>query len=241
MTPRAAEPARPPRPRRSLASAAAVPRAHAARLCLLAIVVLSGLLEFVKLSQNGYANVYYSAAVKSMLRSWHNFFFAASDPNGFISVDKPPLALWLQALSAKVFGFAPASLIEPEGLCAVLAVLLLYRIVAPRFGVTAGLVGAFALAVFPSFVAVSRENGVDSLLILLALAACWAALGAIDSGRLSWLVCAGVLVGLAFNTKSLAAVLVAPGIFVGYLACAPGSWRQRLAVLGVAGAVSLVI
>jgi len=203
--------------------------------------VLSGLLEFVKLSQNGYANVYYSAAVKSMLRSWHNFFFVAADPNGLISVDKPPLALWLQALSAKLFGFAPASLIVPEGVCAVLAVLLIYRIVAPRFGVTAGLVGAFALAVFPSFVAVSRENGVDSLLILLMLAACWASLAAIDSGRLSRLVWAGVLVGLAFNTKSLAALLVVPGIFVGYLACAPGGWRRRLGFLSVAGAVSLVI
>jgi 4-amino-4-deoxy-L-arabinose transferase-like glycosyltransferase len=42
--------------------------------------VLSGLLEFVKLSQNGYANTYYSAAVKSMLRSWHNFFFVCGRP-----------------------------------------------------------------------------------------------------------------------------------------------------------------
>jgi 4-amino-4-deoxy-L-arabinose transferase-like glycosyltransferase len=54
---------------------------------------LSGLLEFVKLSQNGFANTYYSAAVKSMLRSWHNFFFVSADPNGLITVDKPPLAL----------------------------------------------------------------------------------------------------------------------------------------------------
>ena len=36
-----------------------------------------------------------------------------------------------------------------------LAVALLYRIVAPRFGPVAGLVSAFALAVFPSFVAVA--------------------------------------------------------------------------------------
>ena len=82
---------------------------------LAAILVLSGLLEFVRLSQNGFANDFYSAAVKSMLRSWHNFFFVSSDPNGFITVDKPPLALWLQGLSAKLFGFAPLSLIVPEG------------------------------------------------------------------------------------------------------------------------------
>src|ERR1019366_7149182 len=127
-----------------------------------------------------------------------------ADPNGLITVDKPPLGLWLQALSAKLFGFASLSLLVPEGVCAVLAVWLLYRIVAPRFGVVAGvgLVGALALAVFPSFVAVSRDNGVDPLLILLMLAACGVGLAAVDSGRLRTLVWCGVLVGLAFNTKS---------------------------------------
>jgi 4-amino-4-deoxy-L-arabinose transferase-like glycosyltransferase len=208
---------------------------------LAAILVLSGLLEFVRLSQNGFANGFYSAAVKSMLRSWHNFFFVASDPNGFITVDKPPLALWLQGLSAKLFGFAPLSLIVPEGICAVLAVAILYRIVAPRFGPVAGLVSAFSLAVFPSFVAVSRENAVDPLLILLMLAACGAALAAIDSGRLRTLVWCGVLVGLAFNTKSLAAFLCIPGIAVGYIVCAPGTLRRRAAQLAGAGVVFVIV
>jgi 4-amino-4-deoxy-L-arabinose transferase-like glycosyltransferase len=211
---------------------------HAA---LAAILVLSGLLEFVRLSQNGFANGFYSAAVKSMLRSWHNFFFVSSDPNGFIAVDKPPLALWLQGLSAKLFGFAPLSLIVPEGICAVLAVAILYRIVAPRFGPVAGVLSAFSLAVFPSFVAVSRENAVDPLLILLMLAACGAALAAIDSGRLRTLVGCGVLVGLAFNTKSLAAVLCIPGIAVGYLVCAPGTLRRRAAQLAGAGVAFVIV
>ncbi len=100
---------------------------------------------------------------------------------------------------------------------------------------------AFALAVFPSFVAVSRDNGVDPLLILLMLAACGVGLAAVDSGRLRTLVWCGVLVGLAFNTKSLAALLCVPGIAAGYFVCAPGSWRRRLAQLVVAGAVSLVV
>jgi 4-amino-4-deoxy-L-arabinose transferase-like glycosyltransferase len=203
--------------------------------------VLSGLLEFVNLSQNGFANIYYSAAVKSMLRSWHAFFFVTADPNGLITVDKPPLGLWLQALSARVFGFAPLSLLVPEGICAVLAVALMYRVVAPRFGGVAGLVAAFALAVFPSFVAVSRDNGVDPLLILLMLSTCAVGLAAIDSGRLRTLVWCAVVAGLAFNTKSLAALLCVPGIGLGYLVCAPGSWRRRLAQLAAAGAVFLVI
>ena len=218
-----------------------VPRLRPEHAALGGILVLSGLLQFVKLGQNGYANVFYSAAVKSMLRSWHLFVFASSDPNGFITVDKPPLALWLETLSAKIFGFAPLSLLIPEGICVMLSVVLLYRIVTPRFGAAAGLASAFALAVFPSFVAVGRDTGVDPPLILLMLGACGAALAAIDSGRLRWLMATAVLVGLAFNTKSLAAMLCVPGIAIGYLVCAPGSVRRRLAQMAAAGVVLVVV
>ena len=228
-----------------LASTSLVPparrRLRPEHVALGAILALSALLVFGRLSQNGFANVYYSAAVRSMLGSPHNFFFVSADPKGLITVDKPPLALWLQALSAKIFGFAPASLLIPEGICAVLAVALLYRIVAPRFGAVAGLLAAFALAVFPSFVAVGRDNGVDPLLILFMLAACGAALTATERGSLRWLVGSAVLVGLAFNTKSLAAMLCVPGIAVAYLFYAPGSWRRRVAQSAAAGAVGLVV
>jgi 4-amino-4-deoxy-L-arabinose transferase-like glycosyltransferase len=207
-------------------------------LALAMILVLSGLLEFVKLGQNGFANIYYSAAVKSMLRSWHNFFFLASGPHGVVSVDKPPLGLWLEAASAKLFGFSPLSLLVPEGICAMLAVALMYRIVAPRLGTLAGLASALALAIFPSFVAVSRDNGVDPLLILLMLAACGVAVAAIESGRTRTLIGCALLVGLAFNAKGLAAYLCVPGIAVGYLVCAPGSWRRRIAQLVAAGIVA---
>jgi 4-amino-4-deoxy-L-arabinose transferase-like glycosyltransferase len=208
---------------------------------LAGVVFLSCLLEFVRLDRNGYANVYYSAAVKSMLRSLHNFFFVSFDPNGLISVDKPPLGLWLQALSAKIFGFAPLPLLLPEAICGVLAVALMYFVVKPRFGALAGLGSALALAVFPSFVAVSRDNTLDSLLLLLMLAACGVALKAVESGRTRTLVMSAVLVGLAFNTKSLAALLCVPGIGLGYLLCAPGSVRRRLAQLTLAGVVLVVV
>ncbi|HEY1777027.1 MAG TPA: glycosyltransferase family 39 protein [Solirubrobacteraceae bacterium] len=204
---------------------------------LTAVLALSGLLEFVRLSQNGFANIYYSAAVKSMLRSWHNFLFVSADPNGLITVDKPPLALWLQAASAKLFGFTPLSLLIPEGVCAVVAVALLYRLVAPRFGTLAGLASALSLSVFPSFVAVGRDNGVDPLLIVLMLASCLAGLAAIESGRLRDLVWCAVLAGLAFETKSFAALLVVPGIAAGYAICGPGLARRRVGELIVAGVV----
>jgi 4-amino-4-deoxy-L-arabinose transferase-like glycosyltransferase len=39
-----------------------------------------------------------------MTESWKAFFFGSIDSLGFITVDKPPLAFWIQALAARVFG-----------------------------------------------------------------------------------------------------------------------------------------
>jgi 4-amino-4-deoxy-L-arabinose transferase-like glycosyltransferase len=211
------------------------------RCGLVGVVAASAVLNTVRLSQNGYANIFYSAGVKSMLRSWHNFVFVAFDPGGLVTIDKPPLALWVQGASAELFGFSPLSLLLPEAILGAVAVGLLYLILAPRIGTPAAFAGALAMAVFPSFVAVSRENGVDTVLILLLVLASGAALRACETGRLRTLVWSGVLVGLAFNTKTLAAYLAVPGIAAGYLVCAPVTLRMRIARLAVAGAAMLAV
>jgi 4-amino-4-deoxy-L-arabinose transferase-like glycosyltransferase len=210
-------------------------------VALLAILALSAVLNTHKLAQNGYANAFYSAAVKSMLGSLHNFLYVSSDPGGLITIDKPPLAAWVQVASAELFGFSPLSLLLPEAIISTIAVAVLYRVLARRLGTVAALVGALALAVFPSFVAVSRDNGVDPLLILLLILACGAALNAIDSGRWRSLLCCAVLIGLAFNTKTLAAYLIVPGVALGYILCAPGPIGRRAARLLAAGAVMLTV
>ena len=87
-------------------------------LALTAVMALSAVLNVNRLSQNAYANTFYSAGVRSMLRSLHNFLFVSFDPGGLITVDKPPLGLWVQTLSAKVFGFTPLSLLLPEAIAA---------------------------------------------------------------------------------------------------------------------------
>jgi 4-amino-4-deoxy-L-arabinose transferase-like glycosyltransferase len=216
-------------------------RVHPRHLALTGVLALSAVLNTVELSQNGYANVFYSAGVKSMLRSLHNFVFVSFDPGGLISVDKPPLGLWLQVASAKIFGFSPLSLLLPEAILGVIAVALIYRLLASRMGAAAGLAGALALAVFPSFVAVSRDNGVDPLLIVLMILACGAGLRAAETGCSRTLLWSGALVGLAFNTKTLAAYLVLPGIALAYAVCAPGSISRRALQLLAAGAVMVAV
>ncbi len=212
-----------------------------AHLALVGVLALSVVLNVNKLAQNGYANIFYSAGVKSMLRSWHNFVFVSFDPGGLVMVDKPPLALWVQAASAKVFGFSPLSLLLPEAIIGVLAVAALYWVMAPRFGAWAAVAGSLTLAVFPSFVAVSRENGVDPVLILLLILACGAGLRACETGRWRTLVACGVLIGLAFNTKTLAAYLIVPPIAFAYFVCAPGRVSRRIWQIAVAALAMLVV
>ncbi len=211
------------------------------RVALACILALSAFLNTRDLSRNGFANTYYAAAVKSMLRSAHNFVFVSFDPQGLVSLDKTPLSPWLQTFSAKLFGFTPLALLLPQAIAGVLAVAVIYLLVARQFGAIAGLLSALALATFPAFVAVARDNNPDALLILLMLLACAAGIRAAESGSLRWLLGAAVLAALAFNTKELAATLMIPGMALGYLVCAPKPPLRRLAELALAAVVLLAL
>ena len=67
-----------------------------------AVLAVASGLRLWRLDQNGFDNEYYAAAVRSMLGGWHTFLYNSFDPAGFVSVDKPPLALWIQVAAASV-------------------------------------------------------------------------------------------------------------------------------------------
>lgn len=211
------------------------------RAALLAVLACAAALNCVALDREGYANTYYAAGVKSMLASWRNFYFASFDAGGFVTIDKPPLGLWVQAISAKLFGFSGLSLLLPQALAGVLAVGLLYHLIARTFGVVAGLVAALALALTPIAVVTNRNNTQDTLLILVLLLAVWAALRAAESGRLRPLLLCAALIGLGFNIKMLQAYLVLPACFLPYLLRAPLRPRTRAWHLALAGLVTLAV
>src|SRR3984893_2686193 len=209
---------------------------------LLALILLAAVLNLWALSKNGWANDYYSAAVRSMSSSWHNFLFASLDSSGVMTVDKPPLALWVQSLSVRVFGYHPLSVLVPQALMGVASVALTYDLVRRRFGRVGGLVAGLALALTPITVAVSRHNNPDALLVLCCVAALWCAVRALERGRTRWLVLAGVCVGLGFEAKMAGALGVVPGIAVAWLWLAPAA-RGRLHALRqlLAGGAAMVI
>ena len=211
------------------------------RLALIGILLLVVFLHFFHLEQEGYANQYYAAAVKSQLTSWHNFFFNSFDSGGFVTVDKPPLGLWVQTASAALFGFSGFSLLLPQAVAGVLSVLLLYHLVRRAFGPVAGLLAALVLAVTPISIAANRNNTMDSLLVFILLLAAWAVIRATETGRLRWLLACAVLVGLGFNVKMLQAFMVLPAFYLLYLVAAPLRWWKRLIHLGLATVVLLVV
>jgi 4-amino-4-deoxy-L-arabinose transferase-like glycosyltransferase len=207
---------------------------------LAAVVVVAGVLNLWGLSINGWANTYYSAAVRSMTTSWHDFLFASLDKTGLMTVDKPPLALWVQALSARIFGFHPLSILVPQALMGAVAAALTYDVTRRRFGRGAGFAAGIALATTPIAVAMSRHNNPDELLVLCCVAALWFAVRALEDGRTRWLVWCGVCVGLGFETKMAVALFVVPGIALAYFWVAPRGRLAAVRQLG-AGGVALAV
>jgi 4-amino-4-deoxy-L-arabinose transferase-like glycosyltransferase len=214
---------------------------YAVSVALAMILALAALLRLWRLGAAGYGSQYYAAGVLSMLDSWHNFFFNSFDPAGFVSVDKPPLALWLQAASAKVFGFSAWSVLLPQALEGTAAVALLYHLVQRCCGRGAALLAALFLALTPVSVAIDRSNNTDSCLVLALLAAAWVASLAAESGSWRLLLACMAVLGVAFNVKMLAAIVILPPLVAVYLLGAAAPMRRKLAQLVPAAAVLLIV
>jgi 4-amino-4-deoxy-L-arabinose transferase-like glycosyltransferase len=214
------------------------------RVALVAVTAVSFALNAWRLDLNGLGNQYYAAAARSMNESASNFFFVAFDPGGYLSVDKPPVALWIWAGAARLFGVSSWSLLLPGAVAGAAAVALLWVTVRRRFGVAAATVAAAVLALSPVNVAVNRLNLPEPFLVLFLVAAAWALLRSVDAPRarhaLRWAALAGLFVGLAFNTKMLAAYVPLPALGLAVLA-GSGRWRDRIARAATFGVTTLAV
>jgi 4-amino-4-deoxy-L-arabinose transferase-like glycosyltransferase len=209
---------------------------------LLALVILlAASLRFYQLGSAGVGNAYYAAAVKSMLQSWHNFFFVAFEPGGSVSLDKPPLGFWVQALSAYFLGVTGFALALPNAIAGVLSVFLVYKLVRRPFGPWAGLAAALVLAVTPVAISTERNNTIDGLLVFVLLLAAWAFLQSVYTGKIRWLFLGAVIVGLGFNIKMLQAFLPLPAFYALYFFGAKHKWWKKILHLAAATALLLVV
>jgi 4-amino-4-deoxy-L-arabinose transferase-like glycosyltransferase len=218
-----------------------LPRVSSYQWAALALITLAAtvlrLLYIGKVSPDPF----YDAAVRSMSLSWHNFFFGAFEPGGSVSIDKPPIDLWLQVASVKLFGFSSTTLKLPEVFAGIVSVPLLFAIVRRIWGAAAGLAAALALAVLPVDVITSRSDTMDVVMMALILLALLFLVLAAESGRARWLLAAAAALGVAFDVKLLESLIALPGLAVFAYLGLPGPRRQRLPRLAAAGAVYVVV
>jgi len=203
-------------------------------LLVIAIMAFSFGVHMVNIESIGDANAYYTAAVKSMLQSWSNFFFIAAEPGGSVTVDKPPLGLWIEAVFAYFLGVSGFSVSLPNILAGVFGIPLLYSMVKKYMGEIAGLVAAFVMAITPVFVATNRNNTMDGMLVFFLLLAAWAFIKATESGKLTWLLLGAFIVGLGFNIKMLQAFLPLPAFYALYFFGSKEGWLRKIFNLGIA-------
>ncbi len=197
-------------------------------MILLLILLISAILYTYQIWQNDSANQYYLAAVKSMSKSFHHFFYASFDATGFVSIDKPPVVLWIQTISALIFGFHTWSVILPQALAGVGSVLLLYLMIKPAFGQGAARVSAAVMALTPIAAAVSRTNNIDSMLVFTLLAGTYFLMRAVKSGKMRWFLMAFALVAVGFNMKMLQAFMVVPAFIFYYFIAARVPLKKKI-------------
>jgi 4-amino-4-deoxy-L-arabinose transferase-like glycosyltransferase len=226
-------------------ASAGVPEATAdpwwSRPGLIAVSVLAGVLVFWALTANGYANAWYANGALAASHSWKSLFENSADLSNLISLDKGPLPDWMMGLSGRIFGFDSFSMLLPDALCGIAAVIVLHDTVRRTLGHRAALLAALMLAVSPVSVMMDRYNNPEALLALLMVASAWALVRALESGHLRHMLLCGLFVGLAFETKMLAAYLVAPGLAVAFAVAGRGGWRRRLGHLVCGGVVMVVV
>ena len=208
-------------------------------LGVVALLSATAVLYLWGLGSAGWANPYYAAAAQAGTQNLTAWLFGSLDPGNAITVDKPPAALWVMALSGRLFGFTPFTMLLPQALMGVASVGVLYAAVRRVSGPGAGLIAGAALAVTPVAASMFRYNNPDALLVLMLVTAAYLMVRAIESARYRWIVLAGVVLGLAFLTKMLQAFLVVPGFALAFLVAAPVGLWHRVGKLA-AGAAAMI-
>jgi 4-amino-4-deoxy-L-arabinose transferase-like glycosyltransferase len=172
-----------------------------------------------------------------MGQNFHAFFYNSIDSVGFISIDKPPLGLWIQVLFTKVFGFNGMAILLPEALSGVFSVYLIYKIINKRFGQIAGIASALVLALTPILAAVSRNNTIDGILLFMLILASNQTIKATEKSSIKHLIWASLFIGLGFNVKTLQAYMIIPAVYLTYFIFSKENISKRI----ISSAISIVI
>ena len=191
---------------------------------LLVLLALAAVLNLWALDRNGWANTTTRPRCGRWRRAGTTSSTTRSTPPALQTVDKPPLALWVQALSVRAFGFNSWAMLVPQALMGVGTVALAYDLTRRASAAPAGFVAGLVAGA-------DADHGRDlapqqpgrAARAVRRPRALWFAVRALrrTAARGGW-CWAGVLVGLGFETKMARGAAGRPGA------------RARVAVGGAA-------
>lgn len=201
------------------------------------LLVISGSVYFWDLSVNGWGNPYYAAAAQAGSTDWVAFLFGSADAGNGLTVDKPPLHLWVLALSVKAFGLNSWSVLAPQALMGMATVLLVYRSLlawgSARQAFVAGLLVVFTPVTSMMF----RFNNPDALLLLLWALTAFLLTKSVRQNAPRYLYLAALVLGMAFLCKQFQSWILVPAVATAFLAFGYSSLISRLRRLMTAAVV----
>ena len=184
---------------------------------------------------------YYAQVAVSMSQSWHNLFFGAADPLGYLALDKIPGSFWIPAILVRFIGFHNAAVVAPNGIATVLAVLFVAYAGKRLAGIWAGLFAGLLFATTPIVVAVARSNEPESAFLLSMAITAYCMTVALQSQSRKHLVLAGLAIALGFQQYMILSWAVWPALALAWwLGVTNRNRVSKLIDLSVAGLASLV-
>ena len=226
-----------------------IPRRSVADWVALGVLLAAAcVIFFVNLTVSGYANEFYSAAAQAGSVDWEAFLWGSLDSGNAITVDKPPAAIWLMALSIRLLGLSSFSILLPQAIMGVATTYVLYATVRRYWGNRAGVMAGAMFCLTPVVALMFKFNNPDALLVLLMTTAAYSVLRALEYApnkagnrrRTLWMVLAGVLIGFGFLTKQMQVFLVLPGFALAFLIASPSGFLRRI-VDGLAAVAALIV
>jgi 4-amino-4-deoxy-L-arabinose transferase-like glycosyltransferase len=204
------------------------------------LLVISGSVYFWNITVNGWGNPYYAAAAQAGSTDWVALLFGSADAGKGLTVDKPPLHLWVLALSVKSFGLSPLSVLAPQALMGMATVWLVQRSAqawgSPRQAFIAGLFVVFT----PVTSIIFRFNNPDALLLLLWALSAFLLVKSVEKHAGSYLYISAFILGLAFLCKQFQSWILVPAIAAAFLTFGFGGLMSRLRRLIFAAVVMIL-
>lgn len=202
---------------------------------LLVLLLIAGITYFWDLSINGWGNPYYAAAAQAASQNWTALFFGSTDAGNAMSVDKPPLHIWVLALSVKIFGLSHFSVLAPQALMGIGTVALVYKTIS-FVGKRLAFMSALAVILTPVSTMMFRFNNPDALLLLLWALTSYLLVKSIQTSSPLHLHIAAFTLGCGFLCKQFQSWIMVPAVIIAYLVVRPGGFVASVRRLALAAA-----